>query len=699
MCDSNGKDGGAESSGGYSLPVDEQQKLPIEDATKPDMGDLVQAFPQSGADLGDLTPEEQAELDRPPGDRDPHCLIVGINRSLGSRMAVRGIQRADAGTRASTGDDEKVRRVGEGEVRETEDGRVVWTARITSRKAESLRLLVREVDLPEGSRIYVTDGVEQVWGPYAPRRDPFWTHSVFGDTAFIQVQIPAAEVNARQELGFTVAAVAHFRVMPAHDRNRSTEAGDAGEGDSALTDDWPGGAGAIMGGIAARLQKYCRPATLSTPREVVFEKISRAIALIRWPVGSGRWGQCTGGLLRDRSNSRTPFLLTAHHCFGSQGAARDLEAYWNFVGRCGGSIPPMQSVPRTLGATLIATGSATDFTLVQLRQRPPATAHFLRWTSTDISTTPTSLYRLSHPGGDSQNLTVAVLSTVGGRCGRVYLHSRPREGGTAPGSSGSPVLRAVGDEPEVVGQLYGWCNASAMNIDGSFAQSYPRLAPYIGEDVPPTGDEGPQIEFVALPESGESGTRVKVSVRVTDPQGVAAVRMRWEATNAILSCPGSNNEDWWCEQQGDVYTWTILLGASPNPRRFFVEAEDVDGNRRQTEPKTIRVRKAAAGRILVVEQSQTGAERNIIRFNADGSGKKVLTASHPGDNHYAPAWSPDGEYILYISDRDGPAKLYRMDAEGEGVTPFAGEVKTISAGDAPAWGPVPTTQQSRHSGF
>jgi TolB protein len=62
--------------------------------------------------------------------------------------------------------------------------------------------------------------------------------------------------------------------------------------------------------------------------------------------------------------------------------------------------------------------------------------------------------------------------------------------------------------------------------------------------------------------------------------------------------------------------------------------------------------------------------REIFRVNPDGSGLVALT--HPGDfienpraiQHVAPAWSPDGRFIVYLSDENGDWALYVMNADG-----------------------------------
>ncbi len=67
----------------------------------------------------------------------------------------------------------------------------------------------------------------------------------------------------------------------------------------------------------------------------------------------------------------------------------------------------------------------------------------------------------------------------------------------------------------------------------------------------------------------------------------------------------------------------------------------------------------------------------IALFDASGQLIQYLTkpasAFKRAPNNVAPAWSPDGKAILFLSDRDGGAgvwTLYRMNADGSGQAPF-----------------------------
>ena len=87
-----------------------------------------------------------------------------------------------------------------------------------------------------------------------------------------------------------------------------------------------------------------------------------------------------------------------------------------------------------------------------------------------------------------------------------------------------------------------------------------------------------------------------------------------------------------------------------------------------------------------------GANHEIYVMDADGRNKKRLTWAEGSD--FWPVWSPDGERIAFVSERDGGYEIYVMDADGRNeirLTYDAGNNANVAA--ALAWSPEPDSHR------
>ena len=365
---------------------------------------------------------------------------------------------------------------------ETADGGYVWSAAIRSPGASALRLKFANVRLPDHADLYVYNDLGDARGPYqgtGPHGNgSFWSHTLAGDTAYVQVRYfgRASEADVRAT-SVVVTHVGHltskFRAVASPEAFCSSPDG--------------GNADCVEDGSCYNV------ASVAEAKD--------AIALILWPQGPFFY-LCSGGLIGDSAGSDTPYFLTANHCISRNRDAQNVEAHFGFAtNSCSASYPVACDDWRNLigngvlGATLLATGSGSDFTLLRLAGNPPGGSALLGWTSAPVaSANGNTLHRISHPNGAPQAYSRHSIDTGATTCSSLprgnFIYSRDEVGATEGGSSGSPVVNSAG---QVVGQLYGACGfnlddvcdaGSNATVDGAFASYFPQVAAFLDAGPP-----------------------------------------------------------------------------------------------------------------------------------------------------------------------------------------------------------------------
>ena len=360
------------------------------------------------------------------------------------------------------------------------NGNMVWTGAFRSPGAIGVRLHLEGFDIPEGGALYVYDRHGQAFGPYTGQGDEgnFWTNTVAGEEIVLQAHVPLSAVRAAfGKTLFRVSELAHMGDR--YSFGYSADKAFCSWNDSCITN---AECESIPGGV---------------------QPLQDGVAYLLYDLPGGTY-LCSGGLLNDTDNSGTPYLLTANHCFSTESAADSLEAYFQWTVACGASCGsqyfPPGSVPRTVGADILASSSTTDFTLVQLDQAAPSGSTFLGWTTTPVANSNgTNLYRVSHPAGSPQAYSEQEVDTQAGTCGSLprgnFIYSDATLGDTEGGSSGSPV---VNGSSQVVGQLFGACGLSPSTtcdeddatVDGAFAVTFPSVSQWLDPGSGPTCSPG-----------------------------------------------------------------------------------------------------------------------------------------------------------------------------------------------------------------
>ncbi len=205
--------------------------------------------------------------------------------------------------------------------------------------------------------------------------------------------------------------------------------------------------------------------------------------------------------------------------------------------------------------------------------------------------------------------------------------------------------------------------------------------------VKPTGEEqqltrSPEKDFPAVPSpdgtalllvaTAEIGGAHVEQLRLVPLQGGAPVMVtepRGRARNPSWSPDGR-----WLVAESDAHGFSDVVKLAPGaePVRLTTAPE---GN---FEPGV-----SPDGTQVVFVSSQTG-DPEIYVMRADGTEVRRLTAFHKEDT--APQWSPDGKWISFLSDREGRPRVFLVKPDGTELRAVSGSAPTGNERE-PAWSP------------
>ncbi len=357
----------------------------------------------------------------------------------------------------------------------------VATFSITSPEAKSIRVAMNLALLPEGVEVrFFSEKNSQIYGPYTSESHRFqhseseliensnqlskdmlfWSPVIEGETAGVEIYIPA---GSRNDFSVEIPQIQHlvYSVMDPDDKALS------GIGSSG----------------ACNIDVRCRTTIPSD--------LSGAVAKIIYTSGSSSY-LCTGTLLNDSTGSGTPYFMTANHCLSTQSVANTINSYWFFERATCGGANPTSVTQFSGGASLLATGTNTDFTFLQLSDLAIGSLSgiaFAGWTTTNP--TGFTAIGLHHPSGDlkkwSQGRANGFAAYLGSMTGTgSHIHTTWSAGTTEPGSSGSGLFAVTGEHGGAhlfVGNLHGGyascSNLTAPDWYGRFDLTYPSVQQWL----------------------------------------------------------------------------------------------------------------------------------------------------------------------------------------------------------------------------
>lgn len=333
----------------------------------------------------------------------------------------------------------------------------IWRHRIQCPRAISINLLYERFWLPPGGELYIYSADRrQVLGAFTsannkgPQENParFATGLLFTDEIILEYTEPA---SVEESAIIEIAKIVHgYRLITPPE----------------------GFSGRVFGSSGS-----CQ-VNVNCPEGANWQDEKKGVAMIL--VNGTRW--CSGSLLNNTSGDGDLLFLTADHCLtGSLDAvsnptANDWSFAWEYESPgCANQNPG--ALQTTVGATLLANDTETDFALFRLTEDPRAANYDVYFNGWDRTSSPgVGGVGIHHPSGD-----IKKISTHSSTPGNMTFGSRPANAFwrifwdattnghsvTEGGSSGSPLFNSSG---HVIGQLYGGsslnCSDPANDVGG-----------------------------------------------------------------------------------------------------------------------------------------------------------------------------------------------------------------------------------------
>lgn len=420
----------------------------------------------------------------------------------------------------------------------------LFLLRVATAGAVMARLHFNQVALPTGARLFVysranPDDAHPLHIPgdnglNVVGQGEFWTPPMSGEEIVVEYLAPDNGAHGvATSPPFIVDQVSHIFFDP-----RSTE----------------------QNGAAA--------CNLNVPAE--WSEAAKSVGLLQFATPKGEFA-CSGVLLNTSRTDNQPFFLTANHCLSESRFARSVTVNWLYTS---GNQPGSGS-PQTQGGTVIATGVAGDFSLMQLNSIP-AGVRRAGW-SADPVAAGTRITSVHHPQASYQRFAAGQTladncpGDLPGGCDH-FLPVRWQQGITEPGSSGAPLFAGTPDDPRVVGVLSGGLSAcnNRQGVDyyGRFDQAFPVLAYYLIE-------QGCPFVLLQTAQQGAVGHDAKTQEIFSAAGGDGKIRLfgkgfsgcawtaRAEADWITLTSPAEGTGD-------TIITYSVAQHAGASPRQGYL---------------------------------------------------------------------------------------------------------------------------------
>ncbi len=337
---------------------------------------------------------------------------------------------------------------------------------VQSPEAKFVTLDFTSYDIPEGATLYIYDqSGEFVLGSFnkddVKEDGRFYTQAIPGSTAYIEYNVPADKEPGTLIIGNVGHGYKDIFQMISDTYSDAIEAAKGPHGTA---------------------EGSCHINVACSAADDWRDQVRSVVAIeIRANTNGGQLSfMCSGALINNTNQDRTPYVLSAFHCQDEEAMLGDLQQrYPNLVlngldfvfyflyqtSTCSATVG--SSNKSVTGAQMLAKYSyngGSDFLLMRISNAIPDTykPYYAGWDRNNVATaTPGAC--IHHPGGDFKKISIPkTVKRMSGSYNKfwevAWYTGNSNKGVTEQGSSGSPLFNA---DKRIIGQLY--AGSSACN--------------------------------------------------------------------------------------------------------------------------------------------------------------------------------------------------------------------------------------------
>jgi len=353
------------------------------------------------------------------------------------------------------------------------NGDRIWRILFNSKDAVHLSVIFDKFSLPKGAKIYLyNDTKDDLIGAYTDinnnEKEVLGTWFVNGDKLWIEYYEPK---DVKEQGKLNISTVIHgYRLGHTYQKgyldNIQKGLNDSGDCNHDVD---------------------CT--TIGTDFETQRDLLKKAVAFLLMPDGGSGAFICSGTLINNTSEDKTPYFLTANHCSGTDPALYSMRFNWISPDPVCAAITNSTDSPNNFtmmnGATLRANNADSDVMLVEINNSIPAgwDVTYAGWDRSDSR--PNFTVGIHHPQGDI--MKICRDNDTPGKAAQNAGGTSPiaqtwdittAQGGweigvTEGGSSGSALFDPNG---RIIGQLFGGAAACSGTDDNDQHDFYGRFA-------------------------------------------------------------------------------------------------------------------------------------------------------------------------------------------------------------------------------